>query len=133
MNLEQARRDLTKKVVQSARENGGWPGEADEKVNNANRRVIKAMAEAHGEAWLGKINLYGEERHGGHPIMWKWDGGMVYNFDAALVAPAYDEELVRLIKERDDAEYTGTKADAERVDKIQARLDEIGGVHLFWT
>jgi hypothetical protein len=133
MNLDEARRDLTKKVVQSAREHEGWPGEADERVNNANRRVVAAMAEAHGEAWLGKINLYGNERHGGHPVMWKWDGGTVYNFDAAFVVPAFDEELVRLVKERDDAEYTGTKDDAVRVEAIMQRITDIGGVHLFWT
>jgi hypothetical protein len=65
--------------------------------------------------------------------MWKWDGSLVYNFGCAFVAPRYDEELVRLVKERDDAPYEGTRKDAERIDVISKRLEEVGGVHLFWT
>ncbi len=133
MTTTEARDDLTRAVVKSARDNDGWPGEADASVNNASRRVVEAVRDEHGEAWLGKINLYGAERHGGHPIMWEWDGSLVYNFGAAFVAPGFDAELVRLIEERDAAPYTGTTDDAKRVDGVFSRLQEIGGVHLFWT
>lgn len=131
--LEQARRDLTRKVVASIRE--GWlEGGVDNTINNANRKLIKVMAETHGgEVWLGKINLYDADRKNNLPIMWKWDGDLVHNFDCAFAVPAYDEELVRLVKERDEAEYTGTREDAVRVEKIMARITDIGGVSLVWT
>lgn len=130
----EARTALTKTFIKSVRENGGCtPCEADGDLNDASRAVIAAMHAEHGTAWLGKINLYDKERHGGHPIMWQWTGKLVYNFGASFVAPAYDAELVRLISERDNAVYTGTADDAKRIEAIYQRMTEIGGIHLHWS
>jgi hypothetical protein len=130
---EEARRDHTVAFVKSVRAGDGWPIEADETLNDSCRRVISAMAEEHGECWLGSINLYGVERHGAKPYIWKWDESLVLNFSCAFVVPRYDAELERLIRERDDAPYTGTVADAARVEAIMDRIAALGGTHLFWT
>ena len=88
----------------------------------------KAAAE-HGEAWLGRVNLYGDDSGELH----KWEGGEVYNFGADFVLPCYDAEVERLVRERAEAPYTGTADDGKRVDAIFARIGEVGGSHLFWS
>ena len=128
--LAEARRALLKEVRRGMKEGGGSLPEVDDDINDASRAVVRFMAAEHGEAWLGDIN---GDRHDGAPIMWRWDGSPVYNFGAAFVCPTHDAELERLIRERDDAPYTTTVADAERVDAILARLEEVGGIHLYWT
>lgn len=133
MVLKQAVRDHTNEFVRSMREGDGWPTEADDTLNDSCRNLIAAMAEEHGGCWLGKINLYDDERHGGAPVLWKWDGEMVYNFGCAFVVPQHDAELERLICERDNAEYTTATADVARIDAIFKRLAVLGGQHLFWT
>jgi hypothetical protein len=89
------------------------------------------MAEENGEAWLGKINLYDEDK--GKPILWKWDGSLVRNFSCAFVIPAYDANLERMIRERDESEYTGCRDDLRRIRDINRRIDNLGGVNLVWT
>lgn len=131
--LAVARTALTREFGRAYREGDGSLPEADTDLNAANRRVVEAMQETHGEAWLGCINLYGEDRGNPEKAMWRWDGSIIYTFGSAFVAPNYDEELVRLIMERDNGPYTTTKADAARIESIFKRLDEVGGVHLVWT
>lgn len=131
MNLQEAKENHTGQFIRSAREGDGWPCEADTDLNDSCRRVIQAMQDEHGQCWLGKINLYGEERHGASPYIWKWDGSLVYNFSCAFCIPAYDAELERFIRERDDV-YDNA-ADADRIETIMNRIRELGGVHLFWT
>jgi hypothetical protein len=133
MTVQAARKEHTLEFMRSVREGDGWPVEADEGLNGSCRRLITAIAEEHGEAWLGLINLYGADRHGARPYMWKWDGSLVLNFSCAFVVPRYDGELEALIREKDDAPYTGTGADAARISAIMNRIDALGGTHLFWT
>lgn len=132
VNIEEARKALGRELARSLREGGGCTVEADRRLNDASRALVASVAAECGEAWLGEINLYGAERHGGHPVMWKWDGCTVLNFSCAFVAPRYDAELVRLIRERDDAPWSAS-ADVARVDAIRARVAEIGGLDLIWT
>jgi hypothetical protein len=131
--LKDAKAKLSHEVVRSARESGGWPGESDESINLASAHVVRAMEAEHGEAWLGAVNLYGKDHGQKEKMMWRWDGAPVLNFCAHFVAPKYDEELVRLIFERDAAPYTGMAADRVRIDAIHKKLEEIGGALLFWT
>lgn len=131
--IQEARAEHTVAFLRSVREGDGWPVESDEHLNESCRAVVSAMAEEHGECWLGSINLYGTERHGATPYMWKWDESLVRNFSCSFVVPHFDVELERLIRERDDAPYTGTGADAVRVQKIMDRIAAVGGTHLFWT
>lgn len=131
--LSEARRAVTLTFFRSVQEGDGWPVEADDALNNANRLLIRAMAAEHGECWLGKVNLYGEERHGNAPVLWRWEGELVRNFACAFVCPGYDAELERLIRERDDATWTSVSDDVPRVEAIMARITALGGHHLLWT
>lgn len=132
-DLDQARAELAREAARSAREGGGLPTEADDAVNNASRRVVDAVHAAHGQAWLGQINLYGEDRGMADRVLRRWDESPVLNFEAAFVVPGYDDELVRLIIERDVAPYTSMAADVPRVDAITQRIAELGGALLIWT
>lgn len=138
MNVQEAHGKLSREFMRGVRECGGWPGESDDEINDASRAVVEAMRAEHGQAWLGKINLYDADRvknGGGRPeqVLWKWDGSLVHNFEACFVAPCFDAELVRLIVERDAAPYTGTREDCARIEAITDRINAIGGVNLFWT
>lgn len=132
-DTQEAKRAVTVAFMKSVHEGEGWPVEADENLNDANRALVAAIAAEHGQCWLGKINLYGEERHGRAPVLWRWDGDVVFNFGCAFVVPAYDAELERMIRERDDAPYTGVAGDVVRVEAIMARIAAAGGHHLLWT
>lgn len=107
----------------------GFPIEND--LNDHTRNLIAAYAQEHGECWLGKVNLYAEDR--GKPCQWKWDGGLVYNFGASYVIPHQDAELERLVLERDAAPYTGTKDDYARIACIFDRIAAVGGYSLTWN
>ena len=112
-------------------DDGGLP-ESCSDVNNASRAVVLAMLDEHSQAWLGWVNLYPETR--GARVMWQWTRGeMLHNFGAHFVAPVYDDGLVRLIVERDCAEYDGTNVDSKRLEPIFHRLRQIGGTKLIWT
>jgi hypothetical protein len=100
-------------------------------LNDHQRDLIAAYAEEHGECWLGRINIYDHDR--GKPIIWKWDGGLVYNFGASFVLPCFDQELVDLIVARDQAAYTGTADDYKRISEIFKRIDQLGGSYLKWN
>jgi hypothetical protein len=131
-SVKTVRAELAHAVIESARESG-WPAESDETVNAASRKVVEAMPEENGEAWLGQVNLHGDERGKPEHAMWRWDGSTLLTFGSGFVAPKYDEELVRLIIERDRGPYTTTADDVPKIDAIHKRLEEIGAVTLFWT
>lgn len=130
--LHEAKRHLLDLISPHLLESGCLP-EADLDINEANRDVIRAMKEVHGQAWIGNINLH--KRHRGEPeqVMWMWNGKLVCNFEVSFVIPKHDPELERLIEERFAAPYHGTSVDCVRVDAIMERLREVGGVHLSWT
>ena len=142
--LAEAKERLTVCLIDSIRRSDGFhPEEADPELNEANRRVIEAMSAAHGgECWLGRVNLHQglpddddgqhEPPHWTTPL-WKWSGKPVYNFGASFVVPRYDDELERLIQERDAAPYTTAAADYQRVTAIDERLIAVGGVCLHWS
>ena len=110
----------------------GYPYGND--FNDHARDLIAAFAQEHGgECWLGLVNLSRDNGSRGKPPIWKWTGGLVYNFGARFVIPKHDAELERLILERDQAPYTGASADYSRIHTIFARIDAIGGEPLFWN
>lgn len=100
-------------------------------LNDLQRELIAACAHEWGEVWLGKINLYEQDR--GKPALWKWDGELVCNFGADFVVPKYDAELGRLVMERDGAPYTCVADDAERMRAITAHIEKAGGRKLIWN
>lgn len=100
-------------------------------LNDLQRELIAAFAAERGAAWLGRINLYDNDKY--MPIIWKWDGSTVLNFGARFVIDHFDEELYSLIVERFYAPYTTTAADAKRIDAIFARLIELNAEVLTWN
>jgi|SRR5579885_1381132 len=134
MGVSKAKIALQREVFRSLRENEGHIGEADDAVNDASRAVIAAVAAQHGEAWLGQFNLYGSDRGRRERALWRWDGeNPVVNFGADFVLPKQDEEVMRLILERDSAPYTGVAADRKWLDAIIARVEGLGGILLTWS
>lgn len=131
--LEEASRELTTEFIRGLREGDGCLPEADESINNASRRVVSAMAEEHGECWLGRVNLHDTERGHADQVMWRWNGEPVLNFDAGFVLPAFDEELLQLIMKRDAGPYTTTTVDSVLVTAILERVRALGGRNLVWT
>ena len=105
--------------------------EADGEWNDEQRAIITTMRDAHGEAWLGVINV--DRGSEDEPVIWQWDGGLVYNFGAAFVMPAFDDDLDALIRERAKAAYTDGKADIARIDAIMTRVRQCQGRFLVWT
>lgn len=67
------------------------------------------------------------------PILWKWDGSLVYNFGADAVIPAFDHVLLELCETRNKTIYTNVRADKVHVDAIFARIEAVGGKPLVWT
>lgn len=122
MSVNEAKAEHTKAFFESVKMGEGWPVEADDNLNDSCRRLIAAIADENGEAWLGRINLYGSERHGATPYIWKWDGSLVRNFSCAFVLPRYDAEVERMVRERDDAPYTTTADDATCVGDHRSDL-----------
>lgn len=131
--LAEAVKHHTETFIRALREGSGFsPPEAHHDLNESNRRLIRTMHDAYGQAWLGKINLYTDQDR--IRIMWQYDPAiLVCNFEAGFVVPQYDAELERLVQERDRADYEGTSKDAERLEVIMNRLHEIGGHHLIWS
>lgn len=130
MTIEQAKADIRQSIRDGEHEmEAGYPYENP--LNDRQRALIAAYAEQYGECWLGKINLYDEDR--GKPVIWKWDGGLVYNFGARFVLPCYDADLERLIIGRDIAPYSGARNDALALEPIFARIKELGGEALIWN
>jgi hypothetical protein len=85
----------------------------------------------HGAAWLGRVNLYKENPD--QRIMWEWDETPHCSVAAVFVLPRYDEELERMIRERDETPYTGTAGDSKLVNAIFDRIEALGGQALIWN
>lgn len=106
--------------------------EFDKSINDISRETITTMKKEYGTCFVGKINLYGDERKKDYKLT-EYTGQKIYNFEYAFCIPCHDSKLEELITERDRAEYTGSKDDFKRIDKIMNRIEELKGVNLFWS
>ena len=106
--------------------------EFDMSINDISRETIQAMKNEFGTCFLGKINLYGEERGKEYKLV-EYTGQKVYNFEYTFCMPVHDTELERMITERDHTPYTGTKDDYIRIEAITKRIYSVGGENLFWS
>jgi hypothetical protein len=107
------------------------PTEFDTDQNDISRLKIKTFAEITPEAWLGKINRYSDDK--GKPYLVKYEGQLVYNFEYHFIIPCFDQQLIDMIQERENAPYTGTTDDAKRIEAIAKRIEELGGFYLSWV
>ena len=133
MTMEEAIAAYGKTFVQALRRGDGCClPEADEELNQASIGLVRQYHVHYGQAWLGLVNFQDSE-HRDQPL-WQWDPATgLCNFEASFVVPVFDEELLRLIRDRAAAPYTGTKDDSVRVEAIHQRIKELGGHHLFWS
>ena len=98
-------------------------------INDTNRALIEAVHVHEGEAWLGKVNLYDDDGK-----QWRFDyGATVWNCSADYVLPERNQEIEDMVIARDNAPYTGTKDDYERVKAIHEAIEEAGGYLLHWV
>jgi len=129
----EAMQKLIKDELDIFRQSDGWPSEFDIDMNVITIEKIKLFAQLNnnGHCYLGKVNRYQEDKS--KPYMVPYDGQQVFNFEHTFMIPVYDEKLVELIRDREHAEYTGTKDDYRRVSEIMDRIQELGGMYLFWV
>lgn len=125
---------LIKDELDIFRQSDGWPSEFDQDMNVITAEKIKLFAQLNNneQCYLGKVNRY-RGVDDDKPYLMPYDGQQVYNFEYGFMIPVYDEKLVELIRDREHAEYTGTKEDYRRVSEIMDRIQELGGMHLFWV
>ena len=128
MGRKEAERNLASVFVEAVRRGGGYcPAENDTGLNEASRKLIRAMHAEHGEAWLFLVNKKGA-------VPQKWEpGGLLYTFCADYVLPTRNAEVESLINTRHSVEYTGTKSDSRRVHEIMEAVFAAGGSLLQWS
>lgn len=124
-------KQLSNDVFNYLSENEGV-SEFDKSINDISRDTIVAMKEKRDVCFLGKINLYGEEREKDYKLI-EYVGQKIYNFDFEFCLPCYDTELETMINNRDKSEYEGTGKDYELVTAITERIYKLGGRNLFWS
>lgn len=125
-------KECSKKTTEYLVTHEGLTSEFDQSINDISRETIKAMKRESGVCYLGKINLYDDDRKKPYKLT-EYTGQRIYNFEYCFCLPCYDEVIERMIEERDKAPYTGTAEDCRRVEAIADRVQQIGGKHLFWS
>lgn len=116
---------------------GGWLEipEADCTLNDLNRKQIAAFKNEYKSAYLGNVNYYDEKRkqivNGETSIFTEYNGQLVYNFEYSFCVPEQDETLENMIRQ-----WNGKLPNDEvynLIDKIQNRIDELGGINFIWS
>lgn len=130
--------DARLEALQSAstrylQENEWQTSEFDNSINDISRLKIQTAFVSWGEVWLGKFNLYGDERKQEYKLV-RYDEDMpIYNFSYSFILPRYDEIIEASIDARDKSEYKGAKIDMVAVDTIQTHINAEQGISLFWS
>jgi len=134
--LQEKFKELNEQEFLIFKRSKGLPTEFDTDMNDITREKIEIFAAIHKDlrnekCYLGKINRYSEDV--GKPYLMVYEEQRVFNFEYGFMIPCYDEKLVEMIKEREQAKYTGTADDYKRVTEIMDRIHEVGGFNLFWV
>jgi hypothetical protein len=103
--------------------------EFDMSINQIQRDKIAAYWKLHPNAHVGLVNRHDRTKN----FMQKYNGEKVYNFQWEFIIPQHDTELLKLLLAREQAPYTGTKEDIERLKPIWARIEQLGGLYLVWA
>lgn len=115
------------------RTNGG-ASEFDTSINDISRAMVHQFRKKHGQCFLGKINLYDQERKNPDVKLVPYDGQLIYNFEYGFVLPCHDEELIAMIKEHNtEKEVPDPSAIMDRINKIFERIYALGGTALSWA
>ena len=126
--MQQARERHLLEFERSMREGGGCPVEADEYLNDSARELIFACRLEWGRAYIGRINEDRHDKRTTEEIVWEVAQGVpVYNFGACFVVPHRDAELMEAIK------AFRLSPSVPAIDRISARVSELGGESLIWS
>lgn len=108
---------------------GGWLGirEADSTLNDYNRKIIVAIKEQCGVAYLGDVNYRDHDKGDIDIVFREYAGEKLYNFCASFVVPCKDKILEDLIL--DWRKNNSIKS----LDRLTSRIEQIGGFNLFWS
>lgn len=79
--------------------NNGDTSEFDPSINDISRAMVHSLKKKYGECYLGKINLYDEERENLHVRLVPYEGQLIYNFEYCFILPCYDQKIIDLIRE----------------------------------
>ena len=126
--LKQCKQEKTEYLIQ----NEGMTSEFDMSINDISRNIIKAMKREQGVCFLGNVNLYGDNR--GKPFkLTEYTGQKIYNFVYDFCLPCHDTQIEKMITDRDQTQYTGTKDDCVMVSAIMNRIEQLNGINLLWS
>ena len=95
-------------------------------VNASTRKDFKKFVGKHNVVYLGKVNRYKSDK--GKPYLVKYINQKIYNFEYAFAITKYDNELVKLIKKRENPLEDNKKT----CDAIFKRLEELNSFTFIW-
>lgn len=88
------------------------------------RDKIQSFFEKYDKPYGARINVYDEQTPKGLVPLKSFEP--FYNFSVDILVPDYDEELNTLLKQWLDRE------DSRDIEKISSKVDQLGGVWLYW-
>lgn len=125
--------ELASDYHKTYRDNGG-ASEFDPSINDISRAIIYQFKKKHAQCFLGKVNLYDQERKSLDVKLVPYDGQLIYNFEYVFVIPCHDEELIAMIKEHNrEKEVFDSSAIMEGITNIYEHIYALGGTALSWV
>lgn len=124
---------LTVEYLNIHRDNGGT-SEFDTSINHISRAIIHRLYEKYEKCFLGKYNLYDEDRKNLKVELISYEGQPIYNFEFDFVVPSNDEKLVELIGEHNrEKDVFNNHEIMKGIEKITERITELKGTGLIWS
>ena len=120
---------LTGEYIKHHWSNGG-SSEFDKSINDISRAIIKKYHQKHGKCFLGSINPSTSLKNGEKATFVEYTGQLVLNFQFNFVIPCQDKELTDLLTEH---QTVYDQNSFNRINAIILKIDEIGGIQLFWV
>jgi len=120
---------LTAEFIRSMKQGDGWVIESDYGLNKASRNVVSAFLDSYENPMGGVINLASDVDISQVLLI----NEPVLNFSIDFVVPSYNQELETMIIRRSESEYKGVALDAELLDEIILKIQELDGVLLHWS
>ncbi|MBB4035397.1 hypothetical protein GGR21_001290 [Dysgonomonas hofstadii] len=115
-------------------EDNGGSSEFDTSINDISRATVYQFKKKHGQCFLGKVNLYDEERKRLDVRLVPYEEQLIYNFEYAFVVPCHDEKLIELIRDYNTEKKIFNSSEVMRdINKIFNRIEELGGTDLSWS
>ena len=125
--------DLTVEYMDIHRDTGGT-SELDYSINDISRAMVHSFYKKHGQCFLGKINLYDEDRKNLRVELVPYEGQLIYNFEYSFILPCYDEKIIGLIREHNTKKETFNSQEImDRIVQIIKRIYDLQGTSLVWS